>query len=64
MKLVESTKDVGNESAITTGSKRSDQGGRNECLDGASSLAKDKPENISLRLTNNNNKALPKLNAL
>jgi len=34
MKLMESTKDEGNESAITTDSEWSDQGGRNGCLDG------------------------------
>jgi len=34
MKLMESTKDEGNESAITTDAEWSDQGGRNGCLDG------------------------------
>jgi len=32
--LMESAKDEGNESAITRNSERSDQGGRNGCLDG------------------------------
>jgi len=33
MKLMESTKDEGNKSVITTDSERSDQGRRNGCLD-------------------------------
>jgi len=34
MKLMEITKDEGNESAITTDAEWSDQGGRNGCRDG------------------------------
>ena len=63
MKLMESTKEEGNKSAITANSERSEQGGRKmvDQMD-TLSLVTDKPGDISLHLTNN--KALPKLSAL
>jgi len=62
IKLMESTKDEGNESAIRTDSKRSDQGWRNGGLDSRSfSNYGQARRYIS---PSNNNKELQKLNEL